>query len=117
MSLNKCGLCGHSGIHAVVLQRAGVADSMPGLRPANLPASRNPRLPPELATGRRAAVRTIDGNLIGGPCDDVASQTGTTSSDRSRALEDKPSTCGFVGEPPGIRTPNLRIRSLVRRCR
>ena len=30
---------------------------------------------------------------------------------------DRPSTCGFGGGPPGIRTPNLRIKSLVRRCR
>ena len=30
---------------------------------------------------------------------------------------DRPSTCGFVGGPPGIRTPNLRIKSLVRSSR
>jgi hypothetical protein len=28
-----------------------------------------------------------------------------------------PSTSGFVGGPPGTRTPNLRIKSLIRRCR
>ena len=29
---------------------------------------------------------------------------------------DRPSTCGFAGGPPGIRTPNLRIKSPVRTC-
>ncbi len=37
----------------------------------------------------------------------------TTSASTS---PDRPSTCGFAGGPPGIRTPNLRIKSPVRRC-
>jgi hypothetical protein len=38
----------------------------------------------------------------------------TTSASTS---PDRPSTCGFSGGPPGIRTPNLRIKSPVEACR
>jgi len=37
----------------------------------------------------------------------------TTSASTS---PDRSSTCGFAGGPPGIRTPNLRIKSLVKEC-
>jgi len=34
-----------------------------------------------------------------------------------RSSQNRPPTWGFGGGPPGTRTPNLRIKSLVRTCR